>query len=111
MVRHDEGGDRPSAAQFSLEEPSAVCEFIQRLARDMQHEATRSADAWQLTFEGYDRDAERLREALCTVGNGYVATRGCAPETGAGAAHYPGTYAAGVYNTLADEIAGRRIEN
>ncbi len=44
------------------------------------------------------RTNERLREALCTVGNGYVATRGCAPEAAASEAHYPGTYAAGVYN-------------
>ncbi|MFP1154709.1 trehalose-phosphatase [Mycobacterium sherrisii] len=111
VVRHGDGGDRPSAAQFSLESPSAVCEFVKRLARDMRHGATQTADAWQLTFEGYDRGAERLREALCTVGNGYVATRGCAPEAAACATHYPGTYAAGVYNTLADEIGGRRIEN
>ncbi|MEM6110673.1 trehalose-phosphatase [Mycobacterium sp. 050272] len=111
VVRHDEGGDRPSAARFRLENPSAVCEFVQRLAHDLREEATSPADAWRLVFDGYDRDQERLRETLCTVGNGYVATRGCAPEASAGEAHYPGTYAAGVYNTLADQIAGRRIEN
>ncbi|MEZ0351545.1 trehalose-phosphatase [Mycobacterium sp. pR1184] len=111
VVRHDEVGDRPSAARFSLENPSAVCEFIQRLAHDLRDEATSPADAWRLVFDGYDRGQERLRETLCTVGNGYVATRGCAPEASAGEAHYPGTYAAGVYNTLADQIAGRRIEN
>ncbi|MCV7166661.1 trehalose-phosphatase [Mycobacterium stomatepiae] len=111
VVRHDEAGDRPSAARFSLENPSAVCEFIRQLARDLRDEATSPADAWQLVFDGYDPREERLRETLCTVGNGYVATRGCAPEASAGDAHYPGTYAAGVYNTLADQIAGRSIEN
>lgn len=110
-VRHDEGGDRLSAARFSLESPSAVCEFIQRLARDLSEEATNPADGWRFVFEGYDPSAERLREALCTVGNGYVATRGCAPEASASATHYPGTYATGVYNTLADQIAGRTISN
>jgi alpha,alpha-trehalase len=60
---------------------------------------------------GYDPRDERLREALCTTGNGYFATRGCAPECGPGAAHYPGSYAAGVYNRLTDEIAGSLIDN
>ena len=111
VVRHDEHGDRPSAAMFSLESPSAVIEFIARLAQDLENAAAEPPDAWELVYEGYDPKYERLREALCTVGNGYVATRGCAPEAGASEAHYPGTYASGVYNTLADRIAGRTIEN
>ena len=36
---------------------------------------------------------------------------GCAPEADAGPFHYPGTYAAGLYNRLYDEIAGVRIDN
>jgi alpha,alpha-trehalase len=109
-VRHDEDGDRPSAAPFSLENPSAVADFVRRLAQDLE-QAARPGDAWALVYEGYDPRYERLREALCTVGNGYVATRGCAPEATASDAHYPGTYATGVYNTLADRVAGRTIEN
>lgn len=35
---------------------------------------------WLLTYEGYDPEVEGLREALCTLGNGYVATRGAAPS-------------------------------
>ncbi|MGH3561679.1 MAG: glycoside hydrolase family 65 protein [Mycobacterium sp.] len=62
-------------------------------------------------FDGYDPGQERLREALCTVGNGRIAIRGCAPEATAGATHYPGTYAAGVYNRLTDRVAGIEIEN
>jgi alpha,alpha-trehalase len=111
VVRHHEDGDRPSAAMFSLENPSAVCEFVRRLAGDLAKAATSTNDPWELVYEGYDPNGERLREALCTVGNGYVATRGCAPEAAASEAHYPGTYATGVYNTLADRIAGRTIEN
>ena len=57
---------------------------------------------WSFTFGGYIPEQERLREALCTVGNGYRATRGCAPEADAGPFHYPGTYAAGLYNRLYD---------
>ncbi len=66
---------------------------------------------WFLTYDGFDSDQEGLREALCVLGNGYVATRGAAPESDAGGCHYPGTYLAGGYNRLTTEIAGRIIEN
>ncbi|MDT0443919.1 glycoside hydrolase family 65 protein [Streptomyces johnsoniae] len=66
---------------------------------------------WTWEYEGYDPRTERLREALCTLGNGYFATRGAAPETVAGPAHYPGTYAAGVYNRLTTTLAGRDLEH
>ena len=52
--------------------------------------------AWVLAFSGFEPAREGLREALCTLGNGYVATRGAAPEARADSVHYPGTYAAGV---------------
>ena len=52
---------------------------------------------WLLAYDGFDPPAEQLREALCTLGNGYFATRGAAPEVAADAVHYPGTYVAGVY--------------
>ncbi|MEU3459333.1 glycosyl hydrolase family 65 protein [Streptomyces sp. NPDC006733] len=68
-------------------------------------------DSWTWSYEGYDPATERLREALCTVGNGYFATRGAAAETAAGPHHYPGTYAAGVYNRLVSTVAGRQVEN
>ncbi len=111
VVRHDENSDRPSSASFSLETPSAVTQFIQRLADDLNNETENQSDPWELVYEGYDPTSERLREALCTVGNGYVATRGCAPEAAACDIHYPGTYATGVYNNLTDRIAGRTVEN
>ena len=66
---------------------------------------------WTWCYEGYDPGEEGLRESLCTVGNGYLATRGAAPESLADGVHYPGTYAAGVYNRLGTEIGGRTIEN
>ncbi|ASL15166.1 trehalose-6-phosphate phosphatase OtsB1 [Mycobacterium intracellulare subsp. chimaera] len=111
VVRHAEDGDRPSAARFSLESPSAVCGFIRRLADDLEEISAAPTDSWELVYDDYRPDHERLREALCTVGNGYVATRGCAPEAPACEVHYPGTYAAGVYNRLGDRIAGRSVEN
>lgn len=66
---------------------------------------------WALRYEGYDPAEEGLREALCVVGNGYMATRGAAPEATADGVHYPGTYAAGVYNRLRSEVAGEVVEN
>ncbi|MDX2815535.1 glycosyl hydrolase family 65 protein [Streptomyces sp. PA03-5A] len=66
---------------------------------------------WTWSYEGYDPAQERLREALCTLGNGYFATRGAAPETVAGPHHYPGTYAAGCYNRLHSTVAGRKVQN
>lgn len=74
-------------------------------------EKTRSASAWVLTFHGFDPVREGVREALCTLGNGYFATRGAAPEADADDIHYPGTYIAGCYNRLTTEVAGRKIEN
>ncbi len=66
---------------------------------------------WSLIYEGFDPDQEGLREALCTLGNGYFATRGAAPEAQADVVHYPGTYVAGCYNRLATRVAGGVIEN
>jgi trehalose/maltose hydrolase-like predicted phosphorylase len=66
---------------------------------------------WTWEYEGYDPAGERLRESLCTLGNGYFATRGAVPESRAGLVHYPATYAAGVYNRLESTVAGRRVVN
>ena len=66
---------------------------------------------WVLAYEGFDPAEEGLREALCTVGNGYFATRGAASEMAAGDVHYPGTYLAGGYNRLPTEIAGKTLVN
>jgi trehalose/maltose hydrolase-like predicted phosphorylase len=66
---------------------------------------------WTLTYEGFDPEKEGLREALCTLGNGYFATRGAGPEAEADDIHYPGTYLAGGYNRAKTEISGRIIEN
>jgi len=67
--------------------------------------------AWTLRYKDVAPREEGLREALCTLGNGYFATRGAAPESRADGTHYPGTYIAGCYNQLRTEIAGRTVEN
>ncbi|HOD36641.1 MAG TPA: glycosyl hydrolase family 65 protein [Syntrophales bacterium] len=66
---------------------------------------------WSLVYRDFNPAEEKLREALCTLGNGYFATRGAAPEAAAGDVHYPGTYLAGGYNRLTTVIAGRPVEN
>jgi beta-phosphoglucomutase family hydrolase len=68
-------------------------------------------DAWTLRFEGWLPERERLREALCTLGNGHFATRGAAEESSAGPAHYPGTYLAGGYDRIAAELQGQILVN
>ncbi|MEU6776610.1 glycosyl hydrolase family 65 protein [Streptomyces sp. NPDC046759] len=66
---------------------------------------------WTWEWTGYDPAAEQLRESLCTLGNGYFATRGALPERRAGLVHCPGTYAAGCYNRLESTVAGRQVVN
>ena len=66
---------------------------------------------WIFVYTGFSPKEEGLREALCTLGNGYFATRGAAPESEADEIHYPGTYLAGGYNRLTTEISGKEIEN
>ncbi|MEA2061415.1 MAG: glycoside hydrolase family 65 protein [Thermodesulfobacteriota bacterium] len=67
--------------------------------------------AWNLTYETYTPEDQGLREALCTLGNGYFATRGASAQVSAGDIHYPGTYLAGGYNRLTTVIAGKEVEN
>ena len=67
--------------------------------------------AWSLVFDRFDPRREGIREALCTLGNGYFATRAAAAWATADGIHYPGTYLAGGYNRLRTNIAGRIVEN
>ncbi|MDQ2827087.1 MAG: family 65 glycosyl hydrolase [Actinomycetota bacterium] len=70
-----------------------------------------SRDAWLLVYDGDAPGHEGHGEALCTLGNGYFATRGAAPESTDDGTHYPGTYLAGVYNRLTSDVAGRSVED
>jgi trehalose/maltose hydrolase-like predicted phosphorylase len=60
-----------------------------------------------LSFHDGGQLTEGAREALLALGNGYVASRGAAPEASADAVHYPGTYVAGFYNRLTSQVGGR----
>jgi beta-phosphoglucomutase family hydrolase len=68
-------------------------------------------DPWVLVYEGFDPAHEGHREALTVLGNGYLGTRGAAPESAADGVHYPGTYLAGVYNRLISTVHGREMED
>jgi beta-phosphoglucomutase family hydrolase len=71
----------------------------------------RLVTGWSLVYEGFDPAQEPLRETLCTLGNGYFATRGAAAESAADSVHYPGTYIAGCYDRLPSVIEGRALEH
>jgi len=66
---------------------------------------------WSLEYHKFEPGQEKLREALCTLGNGYLGTRGAFTEVSASRIHYPGTYMAGVFNKLDTNIAGKTITN
>ena len=66
---------------------------------------------WQINYNQFDSAREGIKEALCTLGNGYFATRGAIPEAFLSDVHYQGTYIAGVYNRLITNIAGKKIAN
>src|ERR1039458_5296491 len=73
--------------------------------------APEEIDKWTLRYEGFDPAHEGLREALCTLGNGYFATRGAAPEAVADGVHYPGSYVAGLYDRRLTQLPGHTVEN
>ncbi len=66
---------------------------------------------YSLVYEGFKKEQEPLREALCALGNGYFATRGAHESTDAGEVHYPGTYLAAGYDRAKSNVKGEVIEN
>ena len=66
---------------------------------------------WSLEYDSWVPEEEKLRESLCTLGNGYIAVRGATEESGQRTGHYHGTYLAGGYDRAETLISGRMIEN
>ncbi|TVQ93008.1 MAG: glycoside hydrolase family 65 protein [Bacteroidetes bacterium] len=74
---------------------------------------------WTVTYKGFDKKEHPLREALCTLGNGYFATRGALEmernkfrKNGPGKEwNYPGTYLACGFNRMKSKVEDRVIEN
>lgn len=98
-----------TAAQYSLADVPEVVAFLDGLVELFDREV--AGGIWKLIYEGFLPEKEKLREALCSLGNGYMASRGAAPESPAGEHHYPGTYLAGAYDRLVSRIDGRTVEN
>jgi alpha,alpha-trehalase len=101
--------ERDTSARYRLRNTQEVERFLRRLLEHYEDEI--DLRDWRMVYDQYDPREERLREALCTLGNGYFATRGAGSEAAANDVHYPGTYLAGGYNRLQTEKAGRIIEN
>lgn len=100
VVAIDRGGGRPA-----LEAAGAGVVLNHLGELDLGRVA---GDPWQLAYEGFDPAHEGHREALTTLGNGYLAVRGAAPE-GSGGASYPGMYLAGVFNRVPTNVAGESL--
>lgn len=60
-------------------------------------------DPWLLIYEGMDPEHEGHREALTTLGNGYMGVRGAVSETNR-TTRYAGMYLAGLYNRVQSTI-------
>ena len=69
------------------------------------------SNKWHVTYNDWNPEQNGLREALCTLGNGYFATRGAMEECKATGINYPGTYLAGGYNRAVSRIKDKDIEN
>ncbi|MFU8805820.1 MAG: trehalose-phosphatase, partial [Bradymonadaceae bacterium] len=103
------GEDENPDAHFSLTDVREVVEFLTLLIPSLQRIV--HDEGWVMRYERFDPLAEGVRESLTTLGNGYFATRGAAPEATADDVHYPGTYLAGGYDRLLTRRAGGAVEN
>jgi trehalose/maltose hydrolase-like predicted phosphorylase len=66
---------------------------------------------WIIEYKDWNPGQHPLREAICTLGNGYFTTRGAMEEIGADGINYPATYLASGYNRAISRIKGKKIEN
>ncbi|MFO7874321.1 MAG: glycosyl hydrolase family 65 protein [Bacteroidales bacterium] len=66
---------------------------------------------WYVEYEKWDENLHPLREALCTLGNGFFATRGALEMEKDNEYNYPGTYLAGGYNRMKSNVKDRTVEN
>ncbi|MDA0637563.1 glycoside hydrolase family 65 protein [Nonomuraea sp. MCN248] len=68
-------------------------------------------EGFTLTYDHFDPEAEQLREAITSTGNGYFCTRGTAEWEDFGEIHYPGTYTHGGYNRETTIFDGHPVLN
>ncbi|MFH8755929.1 glycoside hydrolase family 65 protein [Streptomyces atroolivaceus] len=72
---------------------------------DAQPDADDRED-WVWSFSGGDAAHQGWQEALSTLSNGLFATRGALLEATSSSGHYPGTYAAGCFNSTLSTVEG-----
>lgn len=96
-------------AQLDLALVTAAEDF--RAAHAWCGGAAAPLDGWLLRYDRFDPEHEGTREALCTLGNGYWATRGAVPGSVCDRIHYPATYLAGVYNRIISDVGDRSVES
>lgn len=97
---------RNTGAQYKLSNVEQTGHFLEILSSSIEQ-----GNIWSLSYDNYVPKEEKLREALCALGNGYFVTRSAAIESHSDDIHYPGTYLSGGYNRLKTEIQGRDITN
>src|SRR5256885_2729849 len=68
-------------------------------------------NGFSLSYESFDPAEEGLREALTSIGNGYLCARGAAEWEDADDVHYPGTYVHGIYNRETTILGGVPVLN
>ncbi len=102
-----------SYATYRITNPKKTYELLKTilLVIRSQQNLSHLQHNWSLSYTDYEPEHEKLREALCTLGNGYFATRGALDSCHADATHYPGTYFAGCYNRLKSVIRGEEVFN
>ncbi len=73
---------------------------------------------WTVYYKGFNSKDHPLQEALCTLGNGYIASRAALEmernkfkDNPGKDWNYPGTYLAGGYNRMKSKIQDKVIEN
>lgn len=101
-----DSGSKNTYAQYRLKDVAETLHFLEILSSSIE-----KGNIWSLIYNDYIPKEEKLREALCALGNGYFVTRSAAIESHSDHIHYPGTYIAGGYNRLKTNIKGRVITN
>jgi len=97
---------RKTGAQYKLEDTDETLRFLEILSASIEN-----GNIWSLFYDSYRPKEEKLREALCALGNGYFVTRAAVTGSKSDNSHYPGTYMAGCYNRLKTKIADKEIKN
>ena len=101
-----------NAAELLAQGADIVVNDLAEISVEEVESWIRDRGTWNITFDDMDPAKERSREALLTVGNGYLCTRGAMEEARVGAGvSYPGTYMAAVYNRLVSKIGDRDVDH